>query len=331
MKKLPLSFDETILLLIQNVIPISLPICRLAACLTLVWFIAACSAKETQAVLPEGCAIGPTDQCHATPQFLSTLNFERPVIDTTQEFAVGVLVRDLAGDRTDYQHDTWDDAGKVGPFAIDWLGNIFVAPTPVISLELNPVAEQNKIFKVDTRTGEMGEFISLPWPLPPGSGNPYGVVGLAYDCDTGSLYAASIAGSTPQDEVGVIYQIDPTSGEILSKLENVDALGIGIFRASQGRRLYYGAGRTPEIYSVLLAGDGRFSGQPRLEFSLAAQPGGSTDKAQRLQFTADNSLIVKAIEFNYSLQPTSHIQKDVYTFQYQPADDAWTLLDITEE
>lgn len=330
MKKLPLSF-ETILSLIQNAIPTSLPICRLAVCLTLVWFIAACGAKETEAVLPEGYAVGPTDQCHATPQFIHALNFERPVIDTTQEFAVGVLVRDLAGDSGQYQHDTWDDAGKVGPFAIDWLGNIFVAPAPVISLEFNPVAEQNKIFKVDTRTGEMTEFASLPWPLPPGSGNPYGVVGLAYDCDTGSLYAASVAGSTPQEEVGVIYQINPDNGVILSRLENVDALGLGIFRASQGRRLYYGAGRTPAVYSVGLDGDGRFRGQPRLEFSLAAQAGGSTDKAQRIQFTADNTMIVKAIEFNYSLQPTSHVQKDVYTFQYQPADDTWTLMSIAEE
>jgi hypothetical protein len=299
--------------------------------LWLLWLLVACAPNEVAPALPEGYMVGPTDQCHASPQFLGTLNFAQPVIDTTQEFATGVLVRDLAGDGQTYQHETWDDAGKVGPFAIDWLGNIFVAPAPVISQELNPVAEQNKIFKVDTQTGEMTEFLSLPWPLPPGSGNPYGVVGLAYDCDTGSLYAASIAGSTPQDEAGVIYQIDPTSGEILSRLENVDALGIAVFRASQGKRLYYGHGRTPEIYSVLLAGDGRFTGEPRLEFSLAAQPGGGTDIAQRLQFTTDNTLIVKAIEFNYSLQPTSRIQKDVYTFQYQPGEDTWALLGITQE
>ncbi|NJN55607.1 MAG: hypothetical protein HC804_13165 [Anaerolineae bacterium] len=177
----------------------------------------------------------------------------------------------------------------------------------------------------------MTEFLSLPWPLPPGGGNPYGVVGLAYDCDTGSLYASSIAGSTAQQEVGALYQIDPSSGEILSVLENVDALGIGVFRASEGKRLYYGAGRSPELYSVLLDGDGRFIGQPRLELSFAAQPGGSSNKAQRIQFTPENNMIVKAIEFNYSLQPTSRIQKDVYTFQYQPADDSWILLNITQE
>ncbi|MBX3060318.1 MAG: hypothetical protein KF770_27990, partial [Anaerolineae bacterium] len=131
MKKLSLPFDETILLLVQTVIPTSLrggiplnfqargiphsedsvrndscqvkhekelhaceyrifSICRLAVCLMLVWFIAACRAKETATVLPEGYTVGPTDQCHATPQFIHTLNFERPVIDTTQEFAVGV-------------------------------------------------------------------------------------------------------------------------------------------------------------------------------------------------------------------------------------------------
>lgn len=281
--------------------------------------------------LPEGYVIGPTNYCQASPQFLSSLGMEQPVLDTTDEFAVGLLVRDLAGEGQAYQHETWDDAGKVGPFAIDWLGNIFVAPAPVISQELNPVAEQNKIFRADTQSGIMSEFLSLPWPLPPGGGNPYGVVGLTYDCDSDSLYASSIAGSTVQDEVGVIYQIDPTSGEILSQLENVDALGIGVFRANAGKRLYYGAGRSPEVYSVALDGDGHFVGTPRLEFSLASQPGGSTDKAQRIQFTPENSMIVKAIEFNYSLQPTSRIQKDIYTFQYQSTDDSWTFLHVAEE
>ena len=281
--------------------------------------------------LPPGYTIGPTNLCQATPQFVAALGFEQPVVDTTQELGIGLLVADLADSSRIYQHETWDDAGKVGAFAIDWLGNIYVAPAPVINQELNPVEEQNKVFRADTQTAEMSLFLDLPWPLPPSGNNPYGVLGLAYDCETSSLYVASVAGSTPQDEVGVIYQVNADSGEILSQLENTDALGLSVYNSSQGKRLYYGAGRTPEVYSVALDGSGRITGEPRREFSLAEQPGGSDVKAQRLQFTPENNLIVKAIEFNYSLQPTSRIQKTVFTFLYQPETDTWSLQEITTQ
>jgi hypothetical protein len=142
---------------------------------------------------------------------------------------------------------------------------------------------------------------------------------------------ASVAGSTGQEEVGVIYQVNADTGEILSQLDNTDAIGVGVFNSGTGKRLYYGAGRVPEVYSVALDDRGRVTGEPRLEFSLAAQPGGSDVKAQRLQFTAENSLVVKAIEFNYSLQPTNRIEKKVYTFLYQPETDTWLLQEITSQ
>ena len=297
------------------------------------WLVA-CNAQPSAPptpTLPPGYTIGPTNLCQATPQFVAALNYEQPVVDTTQELGIGLLVTDLADNSRIYQHETWDDAGKVGAFAIDWLGNIFVAPAPVINQELNPVEEQNKVFRADTQTAAMSLFLDLPWPLPPSGSNPYGVLGLAYDCETSSLYVASIAGSTPQDEVGIIYQVNTDTGEIISQLENTDALGISVFNSSQGKRLYYGAGRTPAVYSVALDDRGRVTGEPRLEFSLAEQPGGSDIKAQRLQFTPENSLIVKAIEFNYSLQATSRIEKTVFTFLYQPDNDTWSLQDITTQ
>jgi hypothetical protein len=102
-----------------------------------------------------------------------------------------------------------------------------------------------------------------------------------------------------------------------------------VFNSSQGKRLYYGAGRVPEVYSVALDGRGRVIGEPRLEFSLAAQPGGSDVKAQRIQFTAENIMVAKAIEFNYSLQPATRIEKTAFTFLYQPETDTWAFQDIT--
>lgn len=294
--------------------------------------LAACQPQaEELPPLPEGYEMGFVNFCQASPQFIRELNFSQPALDTTQEFAVGLLVRDLGDDGRLYQHETWDDAGKVGPFTIDWLGNIYVAPAPVISQELNPVAEQNKVFITDTQSGEMRELVELPWPLPPAGSNPFGVVGLTYDCETDTMYAATVAGSTAQDAVGVIYQLNPQTGEILAQLDNTDALGIGIFKAKEGKRLYYGAGRSPEVYSIALAGDGRFVGEPRLEFSLADLSAGSSDKAHRIQFTPDNTMIVKTLEFNYSLQASTRRERDIYTLQYNATDDSWILQDVTSE
>lgn len=299
--------------------------------LFLLGLLTACQTNNEPPPLPEGYEMGAVNYCQASPQFIASLNFSQPVLDTTQEFAVGLLVRDLADDGRLYQHETWDDAGKIGPFTIDWLGNIYAASAPVISQELNPVAEQNKIFVADTQTGAMSQLVDLPWPLPPAGSNPFGAVGLTYDCETDTLYAASVAGSTAQDEVGVIYQLHPQTGEILSQLENQDALGIGIFKAADGKRLYFGAGRTPEVYSVLLAADGRFRGEPRLEFSLAELANGTTNKAHRIQFAPDNQMIVKTLDFNYSLQASTRRERDIYTFQYDAENDDWLLRDVTSE
>lgn len=302
----------------------------LLGALVLMLFTACQSGAGDPPPLPEGYTVGYVNYCQASPQFVYALDFDQPVVDTTQEFADGLLIRDLA-DGALYQHETWDDAGKVGAFALDWLGNIYVSPAPVINQELNPVEEQNKVFKTDTQNGDMVEFVDLPWPLPPAGSNPYGVVGLTYDCETDSLYVASIAGSTGQDEVGVLYQINPTTGDVLSQFENQDALGVGIFKGSQGKRLYFGAGRSPEVYSIALDDNGRFVGEPRLEFSLAAQPGGSPEIAHRIQFTADNNMIVKAIEFNYSLQASTRRERDIYTFAYDEEDDSWVFQGIESE
>ena len=245
---------------------------------------------------------------------------------------MGLILRDSAGNGRYYQHETWDDAGNVGPFAYDGTGTIYLGPVPLASLQTNPTAEQNWIYQVDSQTAVMSKFRELPWPLPPSGANPFGVTGLTYDCDTNSLYAASIAGSTAQEEVGAIYQIDLETGETISQLDDLDAIGLGIFNGTAGKRLYYGLARSPEVYSIGLdANTGEFYGEPRFEFSLAAQPGGSFDNAHRIQFTEDGRMIVKGIEFSYSLQVASDPQRNIYTFQHEPAADGWTFLTVERQ
>jgi len=281
--------------------------------------------------LPDNYVVGYVTGCQATPEFLADLGFIQPAMDTTQRLATGLIIREMGGNNRVYQHPTWDDAGNVGPFARDHLGNLYLAPTPLVSLQLNPPEEQNKIYRVDSQTGEMSLFFDLPWNRPYVGGNPYGAVGLAYDCETNALYAASIAGSTAQDEWGSIYQINLDQNQIVSQFDGVDAIGIGVFNGRDGKRLYYGAARTPELYSIPLDAGGKFNGPSRLEFSLALLPGGSYDTAHRILFTVQNQMIIMGIEFSYSLQVASDPQRNVYTFDFNQEENSWELFTVQRQ
>lgn len=282
--------------------------------------------------LPTGYQVGNVTACLAGPAFTADLGLQSPAIDTSQVLATGLVIREPFENGRYYQHETWDDAGNVGPFTYDGTGTIYVGPTPLASLQTNPTAEQNWIYRVDTLTAVMEKYIELPWPLPPSGANPFGIIGLTYDCDTDSLYAATVAGSTAQEEVGSIYQVNLKNGEIISQLDKTDAIGLGIFNGTEGKRLYYGSARAPEVYSISLdASSGEIYGEPRLEFSLAAQPGGSFDNANRIQFTTDGKMVVKGNEFSYSLQVASDPQRNIYTFQHEPPDDSWTFLNVQQQ
>jgi hypothetical protein len=78
----------------------------------------------------------------------------------------------------------------------------------VINTEKNKPTEQNRIWKVDAISGNMAVAVELPAPPDdPRHQNPYGLLGLGYDCDNGVLYASSVAGSTLNSEIGVLYAI----------------------------------------------------------------------------------------------------------------------------
>ncbi len=272
--------------------------------------------------------VGPTTLCQQLPRFVDKVGLgQRVFIDTTQQEFTGLALQDAETGQI-YQDSTWDDAGNVGPHVVDSNGNIYVVPVPQVSLFVNPPEKQNKIYQIDTNSGIMAEYIDLPWAQPPSGANPFGAVGLAFDCNTNSIYVATLAGSTPAEELGRIYRIDVNSGEIVDQLDNIDALGLGVFNGASGKRIYYGSARTPEVYSIPLDANGDFSGEPRFEFSLAALEGGSYDNAHRLRFTRDNQLEVKGIGFGYRLMAASDPLRNVYLFNYNQQNDDWDLVEV---
>lgn len=261
--------------------------------------------------------VGPANYCKAGPQFIQKHGIRAPwAIDLTQSKFTGLRIIEYRENGKTLQLPTWDDAGNLVSYAVDKMGNIYLTPAPYVSLFKNPPTEQNKVYRVDSKTGEMTAFINLPHANSITSENPFGSIGIAYDCDYDCLYVSTLAGSTYENEAGTIYQIDLKTGGIIDEISGMDALGLTLFNSPNGKMLYYGAARESSIYAIALDDEGHFDSSPEYAFSLLNQKGGGLDKGVRLQIMSDNSMQIKAMEFSYSLMASSDPLRNVYTFDF---------------
>ena len=270
---------------------------------------------------------GVADACRAMPAFISKTGMGTQVaIDTQQQGYMGLrLLQPQSG--KSWQHPSWDDAGHVGAFARDSGGNIYVAPTPEVSLAENPPALQNRLYRIEAQTGEMALWLELPAVAPPSPSNPFGVMGLFYDCDTNSLYASSLAGSEPKQANGRIYRVDVATKKVMSQLENTDAIGVGVFNGAEHKRLYFGSARSSDVYSVALDAAGDFTADARHEFALATLPDGNSTSVRKFSFGQERGgqyvMQVKELEFGFRLLAENNPHRRMYRFAYQPEQDSW--------
>lgn len=262
---------------------------------------------------------GPADYCRRHPRFARTLGFnERSILTTSAPTIKGlVMIQPAEGNEPEriYQDPTWDDAGYLGHMTFDAVGNVFLFPAPRVSLVDNPPAQQNTLYRADTDSAVMSSWLTLTVDAPLTPENPFGLMGTTYDCDTTSLYAATVAGSSAGAEIGKIVRIDVESAAVLAELQGIDPFGLTIYNelsagesstvadgvSATTKRLYFGAARAPEVYSVPLDENGDFAGQPQLELAL---PDPSL-KAWRIVWDLNGDLIVRAMPFDFNLIATS--------------------------
>jgi hypothetical protein len=274
--------------------------------------------------------IGGVTGCRQQPKFTQDIGFSRSALLSTAERTVkGMILYDPQPDGPPraYQHPSWSSAGYLGPNAIDKDGNIYVAPAPRVNLIDNPPANQNKVHRVDTATGVMSEYVNLPAVQAPSLSNPYGILGMAYDCDTHSLYVSSVAGSTRRDENGRIFRIDLAAGKVAAVFEGTDAIGVAVFNGSRGKRLYFGSARTQDVRSIALDHQGDFTGTPRSEFSLQGLGPEGNDKVRKITFERGEGMVVNGTKFNYNLAPPPAQQRPTaYRYRYAAATDSWSFV-----
>lgn len=266
------------------------------------------------------------------PPFVEALGFgDYMALDTRGRIVKGLALHrmDANGEIVEtYEHPSWSNAGYLGPYESDGMGNIYVAPMPFISLLDNPPEKANIIYRVDREDGVMNPFMELPFE---GTLTPeaiYGLTDLAYDCDTNSLYASTVMGSTYEHVAGRIFQIDLTSGEIKSTLENLDAIGLGIFNSVNGKRLYIGMARLPEVYSIALADDGRLTGELKPQISLRNLGFHRDERARSIVIQGQDTLQITTVQFDFNLVAPTESRQTMYEYHYNVDQDTWELVGV---
>jgi len=279
----------------------------------------------TASWVSSGQQIGGVSHCRQQPAFSKGLP-KGSVIGTSFPGVTGLAIAVPQPDGRSWRmlhRNGWDSAGMLGQFTYDEKGNFYVVPVPLTSLELNPLEDQNKVYRMDTDTGALEAFIDLPASKPLTTQNPFGTIGITYDCESRSLYVASLAGSGPMEELGSLFRINLASGEVVDRMDGKDMLGLGIYRTATGKRLYFGLARKGEVHSVALDDKGDFLDESRFEFGLGLVDEGGNHRAQRITFNRDGEMLLKVLPFNYNLRSSGQAEHVTHRLRYVAAEDLW--------
>jgi hypothetical protein len=269
--------------------------------------------------------------CQQPPAFISStgLNPKRSAFSTSEKRVKGLALVQLPENTNDtanrkvWQHPSWSNFGYMSSITTDENGNVYTTPLPVINVLDNPGDKQNIIYKVSAADGEMKPLVDLPMAARTNSSNVFGLLGIFYDCHGKKLYASTVAGSTRDEEKGIIYAVDPASGKITDKLTGRDALGLCVGGITGQKRLYFGSSRTSDIYSIELTKSGQFKGSVKKEFTLDLMGPRGDDKARRIRFDKNGNMTIFGVEFNYNLTAPTEKQETVYHFMYNEEEKKW--------
>ena len=273
------------------------------------------------------------NNCKRNPSFIQAMSFDPKYsfFSTSDQQTMGLVLMQSSQPGNpqakiikSFQHPSWKKGGWLAPVLIDNSGNIFTAPAPFISVFNNPAADQNTIYRVDNRTGIMKIFMKLPL-MDSVVQNPFGIIGMILLCETNTLYVSTLQGSDRQHERGAIYAISLEEKKIIDKLINTDAMGMGITYITGQRKLFFGTGRSSDVYSVTLSSNGKFSGTTRQEFSLEGLGPRGDDKIRRIRTDQYGNLIITGMEFSYNLIPQREKKETLYNFYYDTQSKNWRL------
>ncbi len=238
----------------------------------------------------------PEGTCAKPPAFLRRLHIPQPVIiDLSQKRFKGVAL--LYGKKFQkvLHPRQWEQYEHFSTYTLDKRGNIYLAPTPFISIHPTTFNLQKKIYRLDTNTGKVSIWMEMD-DVHPSEHNPYGINALAYDCDDKSLWVSAIDESDYKSQKGVIYHIDPSAKKILQRVNGFDALTLAVLHAAKGKYLLAGSARDNGLYAFAID-KGKLSETP-VRLLEIPDP---NEHIRKIKIKGPNHLELQTIPFTYSM------------------------------
>jgi len=281
--------------------------------------------------------------CQKEPAFIQHYGLDPlwSALSTSEKHRMGLVLVELIKTGTEskpsantfrgrvFQDSSWKKAGWLSGISLDAAGNVYTIPAPLVSVLDNPPQNQNSIFRVDAQTGILQKWLQLPLKKYQSGNSPFGLMGISFDCTSGTLFAASIAGSKRFEERGIIYTIEAASKKLKDSLVGIDAIGLTLYFDPIGKkRLLFGKARTGEIWSVVIDKNARFvKNSLQKELSLEGLGPRGDDKARKIRYT-NGLLTINGIAFNYNLQASSEKPETVYDFTWNTVTQKWQLVNL---
>lgn len=269
--------------------------------------------------------VGQNTGCKALPLYLKNMEFsiEKTYFSTIEQNTVGIvaIMSESPGDPEaeiykTYQHESWTLGGNLGQILTDKEGNTYTLPAPKINTLANPPEKQNIIYKIDGTTGIMEPWLNLPCKKTPNSKNPFGLMGLAYDCEKNLIYVSTIAGSDESNELGMVYKVDLINKSYSILLDSIDIFGLGLRIVQNKRYLYLGSARSHDLW--ILDVDEINASKQNLQKLFSIQQIGlrGDDKIKKIRFPDQNTMSLQITPFYYNLSSPSINQTNELTLKW---------------
>ncbi len=234
--------------------------------------------------------------CIKLPDFLKRMKIKQPVvIDLSQKKYKGIALYHGKKLQKVLHPKMWEQYGHFGTYALDREGNIFLAPTPFISIRAETFNLQKNIYKLDSKSGKIEIFMHFEDVLP-SAYNPYGISSLVYDCDDHTLWVSAIDETNYEKQRGVIYHIDIKTKKVLQKVEGLDALTLALVAGEEGKHLLIGASRESKLYAYKIE-KGKIVGSLKELITLQ----NANEYIRKIKVKSKNRLELQTIPFSYSL------------------------------
>ena len=258
--------------------------------------------------------------CGQHPQFLKQLNVTQPIaIDLSQQQFKGLAFLWGKNLSNVIHPKAWETYEHFSTYALDEVGNAYLAPMPFISIKPTTFNLQKNIYKLDSITGKISIFMSFD-DVHPTAKNPFGIISLVYDCDDKTLWVSAIDESDYSAQKGVIYHIDLATKRVLQRIEGMDALTITLLKSEKGKYLLAGSARESALYAYTIDKQKIVSPAKKLfELPLASE------HIRKIKVLDKNLLQLQTIPFSYTLiaETSTNAQRNHYNVEWNDSLSHW--------